>query len=140
MKISTLTAERVLIAGDCRAQALVLSEPLSFWGGLDPGSGRIVDEHHPQCGATVTGCALVMPGTRGSTSSPGVLAESLRLGTGPAAIILPHFDTTILTAVVVVENVCELSIPVLVLRKEDFDALGTGSDMTIVGDQLLVRG
>lgn len=73
-------------------EILVLSEPLSFWGGLDPSTGLIIDEHHPQRGECVTGKVLKMPHGRGSSSSPSVLAEALRLGTGPAAIILQHND------------------------------------------------
>ena len=71
------------------ADELRLDEPLSFWGGLDPATGNIVDVHHPQFGACVAGRRLVMPGTRGSTSSPGVLVEAIRSGNGPSAIVLP---------------------------------------------------
>ena len=72
-------ARLVIFDGECRAETLVLDEPLSFWGGLDPQTGRIIDERHPQQGATVTDRILMLPGTRGSTSSPGALCESLRL-------------------------------------------------------------
>ena len=71
---------------------LRLSEPLSFWGGIDPRTGVIIDANHPQAGETVSGKILRMPHGRGSSSSPSVLAESLRLGTGPAAIVLEHSD------------------------------------------------
>ena len=39
-------------------EALVLDEPLSFWGGLDPETGRLIDVHHPQAGAMLTGRVL----------------------------------------------------------------------------------
>lgn len=71
---------------------LRLSEPLSFWGGIDPKTGLIIDASHPQVGESITGKILRMPHTRGSSSSPSVLAEALRLGTGPAAIILDRPD------------------------------------------------
>jgi len=77
---------------------LELSEPLSFWGGFDPQTGMITDPAHPQYGEKVTGRVLVLERTRGSTSSPGALLESLRLGTGPSGFILQEADTVVLVA------------------------------------------
>ncbi|MGQ0848449.1 MAG: aconitase X swivel domain-containing protein [Actinomycetota bacterium] len=74
---------------------LILTEPLSFWGGLDPRTGLITDVNHPQVGQSITGRVLVMPHSRGSSSSPSVLAEALRLGTGPKAIVLDQLDPMI---------------------------------------------
>ena len=71
---------------------LSLDEPLSFWGAFDPRTGMIIDIHHPQRGACVTGTVLVMRETRGSGSAPGAIAEAIRLGTAPAAIILAEPD------------------------------------------------
>jgi predicted aconitase with swiveling domain len=80
---------------------LRLSEPLSFWGGVDPETGLIIDASHPQAGESVTGKILRMPHGRGSSSSPSVLAESLRLGTGPAAIVLEQSDPMVLLGALV---------------------------------------
>ena len=80
---------------------LRLSEPLSFWGGIDPGSGRIIDVNHPQLGQSISGRILRMPHSRGSSSSPSVLAEALRLGTGPIAIILDRPDPIVVLGALV---------------------------------------
>ena len=77
---------RTLVPGTAEGPALVLDEPLSFWGGVDPETGDITDVRHPQHGASVTGRILVMPSGRGSSSSSSVLAESIRAGTAPAGI------------------------------------------------------
>jgi hypothetical protein len=74
------------------AAELRLSAPLSFWGGIDPESGLIIDASHPQVGESISGKILRMPHSRGSSSSPSVLAEALRLGTGPVAIVLDQPD------------------------------------------------
>ena len=86
---------RTLVPGEAHGPALVLTEALSFWGGLDPATGKIVDVHHPQHGVVVTGSVLVMPGGRGSSSSSSVLAEAIRAGTAPAAIVLAEADPII---------------------------------------------
>ena len=80
---------------------LRLSEPLSFWGGIDPQTGLIIDASHPQVGESISGRILRMPHSRGSSSSPSVLAESLRLGTGPAAIVLDQADPMVALGAVV---------------------------------------
>jgi uncharacterized protein len=83
---------RALVAGEAAGPALVLEAPLSLWGGMDPRAGRLSDHHHPQLGAVITGQVLVMPSGRGSSSSSSVLAEAIRLGTAPLAILLAEPD------------------------------------------------
>ena len=91
---------------------LRLDESLSFWGGLDPTTGEIIDLHHPQRGESIAGRRLVLPGTRGSTSSPGVLVEAIRLGNGPAAIVLPAPDLTVMSAVAIARRLYGAAVPV----------------------------
>ena len=83
---------RLLTPGPAEGPVLSLDEPLSFWGAFEPRTGVILDVHHPQRGACVTGTVLVMRETRGSGSAPGAIAEAIRLGTAPAAIILAEAD------------------------------------------------
>ncbi len=82
----------VLNAAAAEGPVLALDEPLSFWGAFDPKTGIILDVHHPQRGANVAGTILLMEETRGSGSAPGAIAEAIRLGTAPAAIILGLAD------------------------------------------------
>ena len=79
---------RVLNAAEAQGPVLVLDEPLSFWGAFEPRTGVIIDVHHPQCGSCVAGTILLMRESKGSGSAPGAIAEAIRLGTAPAAILL----------------------------------------------------
>ena len=119
---------RTLVPGEARGPALVLTEPLSFWGGLDPATGAIVDVRHPQRGAVVTGTVLVMPGGRGSSSSSSVLAEAIRAGTAPAAIVLAEPDPIIALGALVARELYGASIPIVVLEMNDVD---TGSEVSL---------
>lgn len=83
---------RLLTPGPAEGPVLWLDEPLSFWGAFEPRTGVILDVHHPQRGACVKDTVLVMRETRGSGSAPGAIAEAIRLGTAPAAIILAEAD------------------------------------------------
>jgi len=83
---------RMLRAGSAEGPVLSLDEPLSFWGAFEPRTGVIIDVHHPQRGTCVKDTVLVMTETSGSGSAPGAIAEAIRLGTAPAAIILAEAD------------------------------------------------
>ena len=113
-----MTFARTLVAGEAIGEVLVLTEPLSFWGGIDPASGDIVDVHHPQRGANVAGSILVMPAGRGSSSSSSVLAEAIRAETAPAAIVLLEPDPIVALGAIVARELYGVTIPVVVTDEE----------------------
>lgn len=122
---------RSLLPGVASGTALVLDEPLSMWGGLDPGTGAIIDARHPQNGEVVTGRVLVMPGGRGSSSSASVLAEAIRLGTAPAAIVLSIPDDIVLVGAIVAEELYGITCPVVLVDRTLFDRLVTGMELEV---------
>src|SRR5918992_2060596 len=79
-----LARGHVLAPGRGAGEAFV-TDPVSFWGGVSAADGAIVDVHHRDRGRSVAGTVLVMPVGRGSSSASAVLAETLPLGTRPAA-------------------------------------------------------
>ena len=81
--------------------ALVLDSPISFWGGVDPKSGRIAAVRHPQHGENIAGMVLFLPGTIGSSSASAVLLELVRGDHAPAAIVLHEPDTILLLGLIV---------------------------------------
>jgi predicted aconitase with swiveling domain len=105
---------RALVPGIAEGDVLTLTEPLSFWGGLEPTTGAIVDSRHPQSGQVVTGRVLVMPSGRGSSSSSTVLAEAIRLGTSPAAIVLREPDGILALGSIVARELYGVAMPVVV--------------------------
>ncbi len=107
---------RPLVAGTASGEVIVLDEPLSLWGGFDPETGTVVDVSHPQHGASLRGRIVVMPHGRGSSSSSSVLAESIRLGTAPAAFVLDEADQIIVIGALVAELLYDVVCPVFVGR------------------------
>lgn len=103
-----------MVAGRAAGQVLTLTEPLSFWGGVDA-TGEIVDVHHPQAGANVAGRVLVMTTGRGSSSSSSVLAELIRSDVGPAAILLGERDPIIALGALAAQTLYGRTVPVVVL-------------------------
>jgi uncharacterized protein len=110
---------RTLHPGSALGMPIRLTAPLSFWGGTDD-QGRIVDAHHPQCGAVLTGRILLMESGRGSSSASSVLAEQIRVRTAPAAIILSRPDPIIPLGALVAAELYGLDLPVVVAP---YDAL-----------------
>jgi predicted aconitase with swiveling domain len=102
-----------LQAGRAHAPAFVLQEPLSFWGGLDVETGRIIDRWHPQHGHVLSGTVLVMRAGRGSSSGSSVLAEALRRGTGPAGIVLLARDAIVIVGAMIASELYGQSCPVV---------------------------
>ena len=108
------------------ATALVLREGLSLWGGMDPATGELIDAHHPQRGAILSGRVVVMPSGRGSSSSASVLAEAVRAGTAPAAIVLGEPDLILAIGAAVAEELYGVRVPVVVLPPDELAAIIDG--------------
>jgi uncharacterized protein len=129
---------RALVAGEAAGPALVLEAPLSLWGGMDPHSGRLSDHHHPQLGATLTGRILVMPSGRGSSSSSSVLAEAIRLGTAPLAVLLDEADAILVLGALVAEYLYGRTCPIVVLPGGARGTITTGDQVAVAGGRVTV--
>ncbi|HUF06792.1 MAG TPA: DUF126 domain-containing protein [Candidatus Binatia bacterium] len=115
-------------------RALVLREGLSLWGGMDPATGDLIDAHHPQHGVNLAGRVLVMPSGRGSSSSASVLAEAVRAGVAPAAILLGAPDLILSIGAAVAEELYGVRVPVVVLPGERLGELRDGQEVSIDPD------
>ncbi|MCB2100316.1 MAG: DUF126 domain-containing protein [Rhodobacterales bacterium] len=122
---------QVLVAGTGEGPVMRLGAPLSFWGGVDAQTGRIVLAGHPDEGASVAGAVLVLPGVVGSSSSTSVLLELIHAGRAPAALVLPGPDAILTLAVVIAREMCWDAPPVLCLAA---DALPRGARVRVAED------
>ena len=114
---------RILNKGEAQGDVLALDAPLSFWGAFDPRSGRIIDVHHPQKGKSLTGTILMMRETRGSGTAPGGMAEAIRLGTAPAAIILVKPDINLAIGAMVAQALYGRGCPIVAVGEADYRML-----------------
>lgn len=105
---------RSLVPGRVEGEVLQLTEGLSFWGGFSSETGKIIDRSHPEFGVSLAGRIMAMPHGRGSSSSSSVLAEALRLGTGPAAIILGEPDSILVIGSLVARMLYGATCPIFV--------------------------
>jgi predicted aconitase with swiveling domain len=127
----------ILLAGEARGAVLRLAQPISFWGGVDPASGRIIDARHPNRGALIAGRVLCLPGMIGSSSASAVLLELLRIGLAPAALILGETDAILALGVVVASELGYRTIPVLGLARSEQALLPQGALVAIALDGVI---
>ncbi len=111
------------VSGTACAPLLTSDLELSFWGGVNPQTGVVIDRHHPLSGQCLKNKILALPGGRGSCSGSGVILEMLVNGNRPAAIIVSRPDDIITLGVLVAQELFNQSIPVVTLSGSDFAKL-----------------
>jgi predicted aconitase with swiveling domain len=130
MNLATTTQ----IAGSASGEILKLRKAISFWGGVDPTTGRISDPRHPDYDEAITGKILVLPGMIGSSSSSYIMLELMSIQRAPAALVLAEPDAILSLGVVVAREMNYGSIPVVVLARADHEKLRSGQRARIGDD------
>ena len=122
------------MSGSARAPLLISDVALSFWGGVDPSTGFVVDQHHPLKGSNIAGKILAIPSGRGSSSGSGALLELMNNDLAPAALIFSEPEEILTLGVVVADVMFDRSLPVIQLNKADFQKLD-GAEFVQVENQ-----
>ncbi|RVJ80818.1 aconitase X [Sinorhizobium medicae] len=121
--MSALERARSILQGSAEGPVIHMAEALSFWGGVDPDTGCVIDVHHPQHGVSLTGAILMMPSSRGSCTGSGVLLDLLLTGRGPAALVFSQPEDVLTLGALVASEMFGKPLPVLRLGPEAFAAL-----------------
>jgi predicted aconitase with swiveling domain len=127
---SCFEVRRVLLEGEAKGELLRLDKPISFWGGVDPKTGCIIDPRHPQSGCSVEGRILAMERVIGSSSGSSVMMELLAIGKAPSGLILAEVDAILTLGVVVGREMGYGSIPVFLVSLETLGFLPSRLRMT----------
>lgn len=135
--MSSLIHARAVVPGQTEAEVLYSHEPISFWGGYDQYSGKIIDQRHPLCGKLAAGKILVLPFSRGSSTTTAILLEAIQLGTAPAALISLGTDAFFALASIVADELYHKSIPVLAIQPQEASLLETAHHARIWMDGLI---
>ncbi len=94
---------RKIYKGKAEGEALVTGVDLSFYGGVDPETGEVVEKDHPLKGRSVAGKILVMPSGKGSTVGSYVLYALRKADKAPAAIVNRETDPVIAVGSIISE-------------------------------------
>lgn len=133
-------AARSVLGGVAAGPVLAASEPLSFWGGVDPATARVIDVHHPLHGQCITGRVLVIPGSRGSCTGSGVLLDMVLSGRGPAALVFSEPEDVLTLGAMVADAMFGHALPVVRVPPRMLGALGSAARIALDETGLTVDG
>ena len=120
-----------------RAPAMVLTEPISFWGGISPISGMLTDPRSPNNDRSIAGAALFIGELRGSSSGSSVLLELIYRALAPSAIILDSPDAILALGTIVGREMGWTSPPILRLPANEHRRISDGALVSITKDGFL---
>ena len=121
---------RKVVAGTVEGEALVSTDPVSFYGGVDPDTGVITEPGHACCGKCITGKVFVFPTGKGSTVGSYVIYRMKKQGTAPAAIVNVETEAILATGCVI------SSIPLVdKLDPDPVKTLKTGMKLKVTGEK-----
>ena len=120
-----------VVQGTGEGPIVATTAPLSFWGGVDPATGNVIDVHHPLLGVCITGSILVMPSSRGSCTGSGVLLDLILSGRAPAAIIFLEQEDVLTLGALVAGEMFNKPLPVIRASAALFEALSNSASATI---------
>jgi len=123
-----------LTSGSAQGQVLFSDTALSFWGGVAPTSGEVIDRHHPLSGQIITGKVLAIPNGRGSCTGSSVLMEVILNGNGPTALVLEQADEILALGAIVAELVFGRALPVVSVGSAAFASLQGAAWAEVLAD------
>lgn len=124
---------RRIAGGRAEGEALVSRAMLSFWGEVDPVTGRVIAVGHPLEGCSLKDKILVIQSTKGSSATPMVLGLAKLEGTAPAALVTVEVDGLSALGAIV------QGIPMMAeLERDQFDCIRTGDRVTVDADEGVV--
>lgn len=131
-----MPSSRTILPGEAEGDVLATTEPLSFWGGVDPTTGNVIDIHHPLYGRNLAGRVLFMPTSRGSCTGSGVILDLVLSGRGPAALVFCESEDVLTLGVLIAEEMFSKQVPVVRLTPAVFDRLSS-SNIASISDGVL---
>ncbi len=121
---------RIIFKGKAEGEALVTSMPISFYGGVDPNTGVVLEKGHELQGQSIAGKVLVFPQGKGSTVGSYTLYRMKKNGTAPAAMINRETETIVAVGAIISE------IPFV--DKVDVSKIKTGTKITVDNDTVSI--
>lgn len=118
---------RKIYKGIAEREAIVTKDGISFYGGVDPDTGKVVEVGHELEGQSITGKILVFPTGKGSTVGSYTLYRMKKNNTAPAAIVNEQIDTVIAVGCIISEIPC--------VDKIDVNEIKTGQKMVVNGSE-----
>jgi len=118
---------RLISRGVAEAEALVTTQPISFYGGVDPNTSEIIEKGHELQGKKVKDKILVFPNGKGSTVGSYTLYRMKKSGNAPAGIVNRECETVVAVGAIISEIPCVDKIDVSKIKTGDLVRLDNGA-------------
>lgn len=122
------------VHGKASGKLIASNLELSFWGGVNPQTGEIIDRHHDLSGQYLEDTILAIPSGRGSCSGSGVLLELMLNDKGPRAVLFQRREDILTLGVIIAEEIFGKAIPMVSLDPADFSRLLENNEQAIYVD------
>jgi predicted aconitase with swiveling domain len=122
---------RKISTGTASGEALVTKMGISFFGGVDPETGKVVENGHELEGQSIAGRVLVFPTGKGSTVGSYTLYRLKKAGLAPAAIVNAEAETITAVGCIISEIPC--------VDQISTDHLKTGMQIRVDADNATVE-
>ncbi|WP_105402225.1 aconitase X swivel domain-containing protein [Neorhizobium sp. T7_12] len=120
---------RKVVAGRAEGEALVTTETISGWGGINERTGTVIERRHEMRGVSFAGKILVFPGAKGSSGWSAYFHMTRLNGVQPAAMIFTRMTTKIALGAVVTR------VPAITeLDQDPLDVIETGDWVVVDAD------
>jgi hypothetical protein len=110
---------RTIYKGMGEGEALKTTQPISFYGGVDPNTGVVIEKGHELQGQSVKGKVLVFPNGKGSTVGSYTLYRMKKNGTAPAGIVNRECETVVAVGAIISEIPCVDSVDISRIKTGD---------------------
>ena len=117
---------RVIFKGVAKGGAMTTSQPISFYGGVDPDTSEIIEKGHELEGKRIRGRILVFPNGKGSTVGSYTLYRMKKNGVAPAGIINKECETVVAVGAIISEIPCVDEIDISEIETGDIVRLDDG--------------
>ncbi len=114
---------RIISKGVAEGIALTTTQPISFYGGVDPNTSEIIEKGHELQGKRVKDKILVFPNGKGSTVGSYTLYRMKKNGTAPAGIVNKECETVVAVGTIISDIPC--------VDKIDISKIETGNIVRI---------
>ncbi|MFQ5819006.1 MAG: DUF126 domain-containing protein [Candidatus Heimdallarchaeota archaeon] len=118
---------RKIFKGIATAEALVTTQGISFYGGVDPETGIVIEVGHELEGQSVVGKVLVFPTGKGSTVGSYTMYWMKKANTAPVAIVNKEIDTIIAVGCIISDIPC--------VDRINISQIKTGQMITVNGSE-----
>jgi predicted aconitase with swiveling domain len=117
---------RVISKGAAEGEALITTQPISFYGGVDPNTSEVIEKRHELQGKKVKGKILVFPNGKGSTVGSYTLYRMKKNGVAPAGIVNKECETVVAVGAIISEIPCVDGIDISKIENGDTIRLTNG--------------